>query len=328
MKKTILFVLVLSLVLISAGSPPRVSMGADVSLVEFYDLQAEINNAVSGGTVVIPCGVYDIGDVIIESTAVWQKVVTVSGCAHANLGMADVQGGYQWTDPFFTNWGVFGTVLRGTISLRRGMYAGGTTPKLYLRDLSLVGYGSGVGLDYGDGTYMFPEGSVENVSIANYDIGIRLRRAYYMSLHDISMAGVGIGLQVIDANVITVSGLNISTCGTGMSLTGNGNNYVGGSVQGCQVGIVFGGSGSTLTAFYLEQNTTALQITGRANVVLGNYYAGNAGAVSITGHNNYLFMSEWVNPIAVLGNYNRVELSAYGSCTDTGFRNRCVKLFP
>lgn len=315
MRITLILTLVLSACLISAVEP--------------FDLQAEIDAACNGCTVIVPPGVHVCEEpVIIASNDVWQKVVTIEGAGHGHLGMADKQGGYQWTEPFFSRWGVFGSVLRCEIVLQRGTYPGGTTPKLYIRDLSLVGFGSGVAIDYGDGVYMFPEGSIEDVSIGNYDIGIRLRRSYYMSIDDVSMAGVGIGLQNIDSNIITVSGLNIVACGTGLDVTGNANSYNGGSVQACGLGMRFGGFGSTLTGFYFEQTAAALDVPGRGNVILGNYYAGNAGAITISGHNNHVLMSEMVTPVILTGNYNRVSLSAYGSCNDSGFRNVCERLYP
>lgn len=291
-----------------------------LSAAPAYDFQTAILNASNGGTVVIPCGVYEVGGVVINPENLWQKVVTIQGCGHAHLGQGPTQGHSQW-DYLLDRGYHYGTVLRGTITVNKGA-------RLYIRDVSLIGYGSGVAIDYGDGVNMFGEGSVEDVSIGNYDIGIRLRRSYYMSIDDVSMAGVGVGLQNIDSNVITVSGLNIVACGTGLDVTGNGNSYNGGSVQACGLGMRFGGAGSTLTGFYFEQNAAALEVPGRGNVVLGNYYASNAGAISISGHNNHVLMSEMVTPIVLTGNYNRVELSAYGSCADSGYKNICVSLFP
>lgn len=303
---------ILVLIFLSFSPAP---VGADI-----FDLQAEINNAPNGGTVVIPCGVYDIGGAIINLNNDWQKVVTIQGCGHAHLGQSPAQGHSQW-DYLLERGYYYGTVLRGTITVNKGA-------RLYIRDVSLIGYGSGIAIDYGDGTNMFAEGGIENVSIGNYDIGIRLRSAYYMSITDVSMAGVGIGLQNIGSNVITVSGLNIVACGTGLDVTGNGNVYIGGSVQGCGLGMRFGGFGSTLTGFYFEQDSAAIELTGRGHVVLGNYYASNAGAITISGHNNHVLMSEMVTPVILTGNYNRVSLSAYGSCNDSGFRNVCERLYP
>jgi len=296
----------------------------------YYDLQTAINTAPNGGTVLIPCGVYDIGTVYINAANIWQKVVTIQGCGHAHLGQSPTQGHTQWD--YLINGGyVYGTVLRGSIVVDKGVKASNTSSKLYLRDVSLIGYGSGVGLDYGDGVNMYPEGSIENVSIGNYDIGIRLRRAYYITIDDVSMSGVGIGLQILDSNVITVSGLNIGACGIGLDVTGNGNSYTSGSVQTCMTGAILGGSGATFNGFYFEQISGAsLDVTGRGHDIGANCYASNAPRIQISGHNNRLFTSEILPsvPVVLTGNYNRVELPAYGVCSDTGYKNQCTRLFP
>ena len=106
-----------------------------------FGLQNEIDNALPGATVNVPCGVFDIGDIVISSKDVWQKVVTIQGCGHGHLGQADKQGGAQW-DYLLERGYYYGTVLRGTITLEKGT---GTTPKVYFRDLSLIGFGDGVG---------------------------------------------------------------------------------------------------------------------------------------------------------------------------------------
>jgi len=286
-----------------------------ISAVEPFDLQSEIDNAPNGGTVLIPCGVYDIGDVVIASNDVWQKVVTIQGCGHGHLGQSPALGSTQW-DYLIERGHYYGTVLRGTISVQKGSYSGATTAKAYFRDFALIGHGSGVGIDYGDGVNMFPEGGIENVSIGNYDIGIRLRRAYYLDIHDVSMAGVGIGLQNIDSNVITTSGLNVTTCTIGLDVTGNSNTYIGGSVQACDTGVILGGFSQTLEGYYFEQTTSALHVTGRDGNVSGNYFAGNSGDVLITGINNKITMSEIVGQVVIEGGYyNRLWLSSYKQCT-------------
>jgi len=285
-----------------------------------FDLQAEIIAAPNGGTVSIPCGVYEIGDVTINPQNLWQKVITIQGCGHAHLGQSPQKGSSQWD--YLINGGYYyGTVLRGTITVNKGA-------RLYIRDVSFIGHGGGVGIDYGNGVDMFPEGAIEDVSLGNYDIGIRLKRVYYMSIDDVSIAGVDIGLQNTNSNAITVTGVNIMSCITGMDLTGNGNVYAGGSVQSCGTGVRLGGFGSTLTGFYFEQNSIAVEISGRGHSVISNYYSSNAGQLMISGHNNHVFMSETSMLITLTGNYNRVYLPAYGTCNDSGFANQCMRLYP
>lgn len=312
---TLIIALVLSACLVSGNAP-------------YYDLQTMVNEALNGGTVLVPCGVYDIGTVYINAVDDWQKVVTIQGCGHAHLGQSPAQNSTQW-DYLIDRGYVYGTVLRGSIVVDKGATAGNASSKLFLRDVSLIGYGSGIAIDYGDGTNMYPEGAIENVSIGNYDIGIRLRRVYYVSITDVSMAGVGIGLQNIDSNVITVTGLNIMSCGIGLDAGGSGNSYIGGSVQGCANGVKLGGFAAVFGGYYFEAITGfSLDVPGRGHTITSNFYASNSGQVRITGHNNSLYTSEIVTPIVVSGNYNRVDLSAYGSCTDTGFKNLCTRLFP
>lgn len=295
--------------------------------VQTYDLQSEIDAACNGCTVVVPCGVIDIGDVVIGSDDVWQKVVTIQGCGHGHLGQSPAQGSGQWD--YLINGGYhYGTVLRGTISVVKGTFPGATTPKVYFRDFAMIGYGEGIGIDYGDGVNMFGEGGMENVSVGNYDIGIRLRRSYYMDLRDISMAGVGAGLSVIDSNAISVSRLDVMQCGIGLYNTGNGNSFVGGSVQTCETGASLGGFAATMSGYYFEDTDAALLLPGRGHTITGNFYASNAGAITISGHNNIVFTSETVTPVVLTGNYNRVMLSAYGSCSDSGFANVCDRLWP
>lgn len=301
-----------------------------LSFVQVYDLQSEIDNASNGGTVIIPCGVYDIGDVIIASNDVWQKVVTIQGCGHGHLGQSPGQGSTQW-DYLIERGYTYGTVLRGTISVQKGSYPGATTAKAYFRDFSLIGYGSGIGIDYGDGVNMFPEGGIENVSIGNYDIGIRLRRSYYVEFEDIHMAGTGIGLQIIDSNVINVRNFNVVNCGMGLDAQGNGNTFEGGSVQACNQGVQLGGFSNVFGGYYFEQiRDVALLVSGRGHTILTNYFAGNAGDpyIEISGHNNRLLPTELNKPIVITGNYNRVELAAYSECSDSGYANQCTRLFP
>ena len=294
-----------------------------------FDLQAEINAASNGGTVVIPCGVFDIGDVVIASDTVWQKVVTIQGCGHAHLGQAPALGSTQW-DYLISRGYTYGTFLRGTISVQKGAFAGATTAKVYFRDFSLIGFGSGIGIDYGDGVNMFPEGGIEDVSIGNFDIGIRLRRAYYMSIDDVSIAGVGIGLQNIDSNVITVNGLNVTTCQTGVDAGGNGNSYIGGSVQVCDVGFNLRGSSSVLGGYYFEQNGTSLIASGNTHTVNANYYAGNGGTILVSGVGNLIFAADTNGPITITGWRNWVQLSRSSTvCVNTTWPalNKCKVIY-
>ena len=295
-----------------------------------FDLQAEINAAPNGGTVIIPCGVYDIGDVVIASDDVWQKVVTIQGCGHAHLGQAASLGNMQW-DYLISRGYTYGTFLRGTISVKKGTFPDATTAKAYFRDFSLIGYdGTGIGIDYGDGVNMYPEGSIEDVSIGNFDIGIRLRRSYYMSIDDVSMAGVGIGLQNIDSNVITVNGLNITTCQTGVDAGGNGNSYIGGSVQVCEVGFNLRGSSSILGGYYFEQNGTSLIVSGTTHTVMSNYYAGNGGTILISGVGNEIFAADTNGPVTITGWRNWVKLSRSSTvCVNTTWPalNKCKVIY-
>lgn len=307
-------------------------LAACLSFSRTFDLQREIDRACNGCTVVIPPGVYDIGDVVIRSDTVWQKVVTLQGAGHANLGMADGFGGYQWSNQeYFERYGVFGTVLRGTIRLEKGSYPGGTTPKVYFRDLSIVGYGSGVGISYGDGMAMYSDGAFDSISVANYEVGILLDHSYYISMYDVSMAGVEIGLEILESNVVDVRDLNIVNCQTGIVANGNGNLFSGGSIQACNVGVRLGGLANILEGYYFEQiANSALYVEGRNHVISGIYFSGNSGdpEIDISGHNNSLSPVDVQHPVRMTGNYNRVELSAYGSCDDAGYSNQCTRLFP
>ena len=295
MKSTYLFIAVLLLSCIGAKPP--------------FDLQAEIEHALPGATVQVPCGVHDIGDVVIKSTyppaETWQKVVTIQGCGHAHLGQSPPQGHSQW-EYLLDRGYYYGTVLRGTITIEKGT---GTPPKVYFRDVSFIGYGTGTAVRYGDGVNMYPEGGFDSVSFGNYDTGILLDMAYYITVNDVSMAGVGIGLDIKQSNANTVSGLNVTTCNTGVRSTGNGNSFTGGSVQVCGVGFDLGGSSSILGGFYFEQNDISLIVSGNANTVLSNYYAGNGGEILVSGVGNDIFAADTSGPIDITGWRNRVDLS-------------------
>lgn len=296
------------------------------TLADEYDLQAEIDAACNGCTVVIPAGVYEIGDVVIGSNTQWQKVVTIQGAGHGHLGQSPPKGHSQW-DYLLSRGYSYGTVLRGTISLVKGSFTGATTPKVYFRDLALIGHGAGIGIDYGDGVNMFPEGGIENVSIGNYDIGIRLRRAYYISISDVSMAGVGIGLQNIDSNNIVVSGLNIVACGVGLDVSGNGNDYSGSVVQSCEVGVRLGGLTGQLGGFYFEQTGISMEITGQGYTINSNYYASNSGVFRVSGKSNEIHLG--LNPILPIeltsaSAYNTIKASPYLKYKDAGFKNTII----
>lgn len=325
MKRIALLLLVfLAACVLAADTPAPPLVPGICYLTDFPDLQAAVDGCANGGTVIIPAGIHEIGTVNLNNNSEWQKVITIQGAGHGHLGQAPGQGSSQWDYLLNHPSGLYhyGTVLRGHFVISHRLNS------VYFRDFAMIGHGTGIAINYGDGVNMFPEGGMENISIGNYDIGIRLRRSYYMSIDDVSMAGVGVGLQNIDSNVITVSGLNIATCGTGLDVTGNGNSYYGGSMQTCDTGAILGGFGSTLTSFYFEQLTNSLIVPGRGHSILSNYYAGNSGAITISGHNNYLYTSETVTPVQVTGNYNRIDLSAYGSCNDSGFANECNSPYP
>lgn len=327
MKRSIFMLgIFLSACLIAANPNQAPAVAGVVYMQDYASLQAAIDATPNGGTVVMPAGVFEIGDVVIASEDVWQKVVTLQGAAPGHLGQAPGQGSAQW-DMLIDGGYTYGTFLRGTITVALGEFSGATTAKAYFRDFALVGYGEGIGIDYGDGINMYPEGAIESVSIGNFDTGIRVRKSYYMSITDVSMAGVGTGLLVQRSNVITVSGLNIASCGTGVQNDGASNTFLGGSVQGCENGVVLGGFSNVLGGFYFENISGAsVSVTGRGNTVLANYYTD--GDLLVSGHNNRFFTSETSEPVQVTGDFNRVDLSAYGTCNDSGFANECIRLYP
>ena len=299
--------------------------------VQVFDLQSEIDAALPGATVNAPCGVFDIGDVVIKSeyppAATWQKVVAIQGCGHAHLGQSPAQGSSQWD--YLINGGYYyGTVLRGTITLEKGT---GTTPKVFFRDVSFIGFGEGVAIRYGDGVNMYPEGGFDSVSFGNYDTCLLLDMAYYISIDDVSMAGCGVGLELRSANAITVNGLNVTTCNIGVRNTGNGNSFTGGSIQVCEVGFDLGGSSSTLGGVYFEQNTTSLIVSGTTNTVLSNYYAGNGGTIIVSGVGNDIFAADTNGSITITGWRNRVDLSRESTVciNDTWptLNNRCAVIY-
>lgn len=290
-----------------------------VYLSDFASLQNAINATPNGGTVIIPAGVHEIGTVEINDIGAWVKVITLQGVAAGYFPSSAPRGSGEWD--YLINGGyTYGTILRGTITATR------PGAKLRLRDLAMIGNGEGIAVDIGNGSVMFPDSlDMQGVFIGNYETAVRVRHGYYLSLHNVSIAGVDNGLLISGSNVVRISDIDVMTCELGASLDGDTVSFVGGSVQGCAAGVVLNTATSTLGGVHFEGiDGYSVEIAGSGNNVDPNFYASNAGGLLISGNNNIVTLGlNPVDAVELAGNYNRVAGSAYLQCDDSGYRNIC-----
>jgi hypothetical protein len=91
------YLLLLLLVSCLALSPARApNVAGIVYLSQFADLQAAIDAAPNGGTVIIDAGVHDIGTVEVNANAAWIKVVTLQGVAPGYFPSSAPRGDGEW----------------------------------------------------------------------------------------------------------------------------------------------------------------------------------------------------------------------------------------
>lgn len=309
---------------VSPVVPP--SSSGVINLSDYPDMQAAVNALPQGGTVLVNSGVYEIGNVVINQANEWRKVVTIQGVSPGYLGQSPPLGNSQWD--YLLNHGYsYGTVLRG----RFDVTTKGAT--LFLRDLSMIGYGEGIAVDIGNGSDMFADaGGIYRVSFGNYETAIRIRKSYFVPIADVFIAGVNTGIQILDSNVIQMTGVDLMSCQLGADLQGVSISFENGSVEGCANGVRMQTLTGSLGNVYFEQILgLSLEITGNGNSITSNFYASNSGTVRISGKNNDITLG--LNPnlpidLTSTSSYNYVRGSAYLVCSDAGFKNRCEKLWP
>lgn len=317
MRRTIIIItLILSACVISARHQEVKPVEGIVYLSEFASLQDAITAVPNGGTIIVPRGIWT-GDAVIPEG----KYVHIQGASPAVLGQAPPLGSTQW-DYLLTNYP--NTFLNGSI-LRGKINATARASKISVTNIIMIGHGSGVAIDIGSSAYMSTVAPLENVSIGNYDIGVRAIKAYQLSINKMQLAGIGTALIIKDGNLNRLRDVDITTCGKAADIKGEVV-WHGGSVQACGDGITFYQTAGYLGAIHFEQIAgTALFWDGYGGKLDPNFYASNSGALVLSGYNNVMDIG-WVNlaQFDARSKYNIVTL--YGLYTDLGWQNRITNM--
>lgn len=280
-----------------------------MSAVRTFNLQAAIDAAPNGGTVNVPRGVWE-GDAVIPAG----KTVHITGVSPAQLGQSPKLGDTQW-DWLLQNYPdtfINGSILRGHITIKNAS-------KLSMSNLNMIGHGTGTAIELIDN--MGYGGTFTNISIGNYETGLKSVGMYNLTIDRMQLAGVGTGL-VIKGNLVRLRDVDIINCTLGADLQYH-ISWQGGSVQNCTDGIKFWNSGGYLGGIWFEANTvTALAWDGYGGQLLPNFYAADGGNVVIYGTNNNIDLG-WVTS-AVLSEEsesNIVTVSG-GELIDNGWNNK------
>lgn len=318
MKKTILTVaLILSACLMAAKPQQAPIVEGIVYLSEFANLQDAITAVPNGGTVIIPRGMWE-GDAVIPEG----KYIHLQGVSPAVLGQSPPLGSSQW-DYLLINYP--DTFLNGSI-LRGQINATARASKLSMTNIIMIGHGAGVALDIGASGYMNTVAPLDNVSIGNYEIGVRATKAYMLSINRMQLAGVGTGLVIRDGNLNRLRDVDIINCGLGADLKGE-IIWHGGSVQACNEGVRMYQTAGYMGLIHLEGiTTTSLFWDGYGGKLDPNFYATNSGTLVVNGYNNILDIG-WVNGVAQFTDKSKYNMATlYGNYTDAGWQNRITNM--
>lgn len=310
MKKTLVLILLVCLLANRPMQAPIIE--GVVYLQDFASLQDAINLVPNGGTIMVPRGIWE-GDMTIPAG----KYVSIQGVSPAVIGQSPPLNSYQW-DYLLTNYP--DTFLNGSI-LRGHLTATGNSSKISMTDILMIGHGSGVGIELGSSSAMGYGSVLDNVSIGNYEIGVRATKLYNLSINKMQLHGVGTALIIRDGNLNRLWDVDVMNCTLGADLKGE-IIWHGGSVQHCSDGVRVYQTAGYVGGLHFEAITgTALYFDGWGGKLDPNYYATNSGTLVINGYNNLLEIG-WVNGIAqftAATRYNKVRM--YGNYNDEGYGN-------
>lgn len=297
------------------NTPPVVE--GIVYLSEFASLQDAVTAVPNGGTIIVGRGIWE-GDAVIPEG----KYVHIQGVSPAFIGQSPPLGSTQWDYLLasYPNNFLNGSILRGQIN------ATARSATLSMTNIIMIGHGAGVAIDIGAEGYRNTVAPLDNVSIGNYEIGVRATKAYLLSINRMNLNGVGTGLIIRDGNLNRLWDVDIMNCGLGADLKGE-IIWHGGSVQACNEGVRMYQTAGYLGGLHFEQiATTSLFFDGYGGKLDPNYYATNSGTLVINGYNN-IIDAGWVSGVAQFTAKSKNNYAVlYGNYADAGYQNRITNL--
>jgi hypothetical protein len=284
-----------------------------VSLSDFSTLQDAVNLVPNGGTIIVPRGIWE-GNATIPAG----KTVHIQGVSPAVLGQTAPRNSTQW-DYLLQNYAA--TFLNGSI-LRGQINATAQNSKLAMTNVIMIGHGAGVALDIGAAGYMNTVAPLNDVSIGNYEVGVRATKTYRLTINNMQLAGVGTGLVIRDGNLNRLRDIDIIACTLGADLKGE-ILWQGGSVQACVDGVRIYQTAGYLGQIHFEQNSgVALVWDGYGGKLDPNFYATNGGKVIIKGYSNILDIGWAVNVEFVYPRSQYNFATVFGPYTAGGWQDR------